>query len=215
MAYENLLQNARWEIIKAISKGRSSATELAKTTKSSLPNISQQMKLLEAYDLVEYIKDQRKGQGKPRQLFQLKREFCHLTFARPGFAEKRFFNPDIYHTTLLNILFVPNMQDHSYLHKYLFNDELLLHCAVAYLKSNENEIEVVILTENLNLIRTKYSNTFVEHAGKAKKIIAWSHSLQEINDGLARKEAYFESLMHHQVIHDPKNNFEKIKKKQA
>jgi hypothetical protein len=217
MEYEALLQNSRWSIIQAISKGRASATDLAKLTKASLPNVSQQMKLLEAYDLVEYIKDQRKGQGKPRQLYQLKREFCHVTFARHGLAEKRFFNPDTYHIMLLNIVLLPNLQDHIYLHKLLLcNDELTQHCAVAYLKSNETEIELFLLTENLDLIRTKYSNTFIDHNGKTRKIIAWSHNLHEVNDGLARKEPYFENLAKtFTILHDPKNAFDKIKRKET
>lgn len=213
MEYELLLNNARWEIIKAISQGRSSATDLAKATKSSLPNVSQQMKLLEAYDLVEYIKDQRRSQGKPRQLFQLKRELCHITFARHGFAEKRFFNPDAYHMMVLNICFLPSMQDHAYLHKFLLNDELL-RCSIAYIKSNDAEIELLILTENVDPIRAKYSNTFIEHNGKMRKIICWTHNGHELNEGLSKKDAYFENLLHDPVIlHDPKDQFERIKRK--
>jgi hypothetical protein len=212
MEYEILLSNARWDIIKAISQGRASATELAKATKSSLPNVSQQMKLLEAYDLVEYIKDQRRGQGKPRQLFQLKKEVCHITFARQGFAEKRFFNPDAYHTMVLNICFLPSMQDHPYLHKFLLNDELL-RCAVAYLKSNDTEIELLILAEHVDAIRSKYSNTFVEHNGKMRKVICWTHTVHEIQEGLSKKDAYFENLLQHIVLHDPKSQFERVKRK--
>jgi hypothetical protein len=210
--YELLLNNARWDIIKAISQGRASATELAKLTKSSLPNVSQQMKLLEAYDLVEYIKDQRRGQGKPRQLFQLKRELCNITFARQGFAEKRFFNPDAYHTMLLNVCFLPSMQDHAFLHKFLLNDELL-HCAIAYLKSNDAEIELLILTDHVDTIRAKYSNTFIEYNGKMRKIICWTHTAHEIHEGLSKTDPYFERLLQHIVLHDPKSQFDKIKKK--
>ena len=214
MEYEILLNNARWDIIKSISKRRSSATEIAKNIKSSLPNISQQIKLLEAYDILEYTKDQKKTIGKPRRLYQLKREFCQLTFARHGFAERRFFTPDSYHTLLLNILFLPNLQDHVYLHKLLLeNEEVTKHCSIAFLKSNEHEIELFLITEEIDLIRNKYSNTFVEHHDKQKKVIAWTHTLHEINDGLRKKEPYFEHLVQNpQIIHDPKSQFEKIKK---
>lgn len=213
MEYEQLLGNARWEIIRQISKGRAAATELAKSTKSSLPNVSQQMKLLEAYDLVEYIKDQRHGQGKPRQIYQLKREFCHLTYARHGFAEKRFFSPSTYHQMLLNIMFLPSIQDHAYLHKLLLLNEELQQCAVAFLKSNEHEIELLLLTEHLDQFRQKYSSTFIEVNGRMKKIIGWTHSLHELQEGLNRKEAYFERLAEHAVIHDPRSQFEKLKRK--
>jgi hypothetical protein len=213
MEFELLLGNARWDIIKAVSQGRASATELSKVTKSSLPNISQQVRLLEAYDLVSYVKDQKVGQGKPRQIYGLKREICHLTFAREGFADKRFFNPDQYHTMLLNVLFVPSMQDHPYLHKYLLNEEILQTTAVAFLKSSEAEIEVLIITDRLDEIRAKYSNTFVEHNGKVRKVVAWTHSLHELNDGLTRKESYFENLMKNpHILHDPKRQFERVKR---
>jgi DNA-binding HxlR family transcriptional regulator len=215
MDYDQLFSNARWEIIRAISHGKSSATELAKATKSSLPNISQQLKLLEAYDLVEYIKDQKKGAGKPRQIYQLKRELCYLTYARHGMAEKRLFNPDAYHIMLLNILYLPNLQDHPFIIKHFStNEEVPQHCAVAWLKSNDNEIEVLQITDNIELIRAKYSNTFVEHAGKTRKIIAWTHTMKELQEGLARKEPYFENLLHNPIaIHDPKNLIDKVRKK--
>lgn len=216
MDYDTLLNNARWEILKAISKGRASATDLAKLTKSSLPNVSQQLKLLEAYDLVEYIKDQKARQGKPRQLYQLKRDVCQLTFVRHGMADKRFFNPDTYHAMVLNILFLPSLQDHPFLHKYLLTmPEVTHNCSVAFLKSNEAEIEVFLLTDEITLIRQKYSNTFVEHAGKTRKVIAWTHSVHEVNDGLGRKEPYFENLTAApHVLHDPKNQYDKIKYKE-
>ena len=215
MENDQLLSNARWEILRSVSTGKTSATELAKNTKNSLPNISQQLKLLEAYDLVDYIKDQKKGQGKPRQIYQLKREICHITYARHGLADKRLFNPDGYHIMLLNILFLPSLQDHAYIIKHLAqNDELTQQCALAFLKSNETEIELLQVTENIEYIRNKYSNTFVDHNGKTRKIIAWSHTPKEITDGLARKEPYFEALMHNPIpFHDPKTVIEKLKKK--
>lgn len=211
MDQDTLLNKARWEIVKAISAGRASATELAETTKSSLPNVSQQMKLLEAYDLVEYVRDQKTG-GKPRQIYQLKKEFCHVTFARHGFAEKRFFNPDPYHTMLLNVLFVPSMQDHAYLHKFLaLHEDLLAKAAIAFVKSNETEIDLLLLTEHIDEIRAKYSNTIIEHNGKMRKIIAWTHNLHELQEGTKRKEAYFTSMLSDmRIIHDPKNQFEKV-----
>jgi hypothetical protein len=213
MDYEQLFGGARWELLKALSHGKASATELSKATKLSLPNISQQLKLLEAYEFVEHVKD-RKGPGKPRQVYTLKRELCHLTFARSGYAEKRFFNPGPYHTMLLNILFLPNIQDHPYLHAYLLNDELTANCAVAFLKSGEHDLEVLLLTDNLELIRAKYSGTYISYAGKSRKVVAWTHNLQELNDGLARKEPYFENLLKNPIIlHDPKRQFEKIKRK--
>jgi hypothetical protein len=217
MDHDSLLNNARWEIIKAISKGRASATDLARLTKSSLPNVSQQLKLLEAYDLLEYLKDQKSKQGKPRQLYHLKRDFCQLTFARHGFADKRFFNPDAYHVMLLNICFLPSLQDHAFLHKYLLTmPEVMHNCAVAFLKSNETDIEVFLLTDEIELIRQKYSNTYVEHAGKTRKVIAWTHSAHEVSDGLGRREPYFEHLTEeYHVLHDPKSAFDKIKRKEA
>lgn len=214
MDYQALLSSARWDIIKAISKGRTSATELAKATKSSLPNVSQQVRLLEAYDLIEYVKDQKTG-GKPRQLYGLKRDICHIAFARHGFADKRFFNPDPYHAALINILFIPNMQDHHYLLRFLVNnDDILKHCSVAFLKSNEHELELLIITDELALIRQKYSNTFIEHNGKMRKVVCWSHSIHEINEGLGRKEPYFEHLVQNPfILHDPRDQFAKVKRK--
>lgn len=210
---EQLLQGAKWEILSAISKGSSSATELAQRTGSSLPNISQQMRLLEAYDLVEYQKEQRTGAGKPRQLYRLKRDVAHLTVARKGFAQKRFLALDAYHAAMLGVLFVPRTDDHAFLHKLLLTCEEIMHeCAVAHLRSGE-DIELLLVTESLAAIRSKYSHVTVTVNGKPRKVVAWTHSVAEINDGLARKDQYFEHLMRSPlVIHDPKGQFERIRK---
>ena len=61
MDYEELLTKSKWSILKELSKGEKSAVEIAKKTDQSIANVTQQLKLLEAYNLVK------KGKQEPKK----------------------------------------------------------------------------------------------------------------------------------------------------
>jgi hypothetical protein len=81
------------------------------------------------------------------------------------------------------------------------------------LKSSKESIELFLITDHLDEIRSKFSNVFIEdYHGKTKKIINWSHNEFEINDGLHRKDKYFMDMIHNiRIIHDPSSILANIK----
>ncbi len=211
MEHEELLRNARWEILREMSRGKSNATQLARGAKTSLPNVSQQLRLLEAYDLVEHTREQRRGAGKPRHLYRLKRPLCHLALARAGFAQKLFFSPDATQALLLSVLFLPSPVQAPLLKALLSNEELLEKCAIAHVKGGSESIELLLVTEHADEIRRKYSSVAVEWGGLSRTIISWTHTLAEVRDGLSRGDAHFAALLKApHVLHDPKRIFERV-----
>ncbi|MDD9954222.1 MAG: hypothetical protein OXR66_07870 [Candidatus Woesearchaeota archaeon] len=205
---DELLQEGRWAMIAAICNGADSTTAVARATGTSLPNVSQHMQLLHAYDIVA-VEKEKQPVGKPRHKYTMKKPICHVHLARNGFAGKQFLT-GTYHETLLNVLFLPK-KDQAFVHKLLLCYEDLLDCAIGYVKSSEKEIELVVLTENLEKIRAEYANLEIAHMKKKRRIVNWAHSVAEVREGLAQHDPHFVTLFKQpHVLHDPTNTFEEI-----
>ena len=63
MDYGTILTDSKWNIIKELSEKEQTPTELADKTKTTLANISQQLRLLEAYGIVK--KERTESSKKP------------------------------------------------------------------------------------------------------------------------------------------------------
>lgn len=209
-AMDGLLQHARWRILKQVSEHPSSATELAKRTGGSVPNMSQQLKLLEAYDLVKAETRAKRKAGKPSKAYRLSRPYCQIALVRQGFAEKRSFSPHPVQVAFLSALLSVPAEDQPFVVKALLcNEQLLESCAIAYLK--RHSIQLFAVTEDVERIREQYSSIPIEYGGTAKRIAVWSHTVDEILDGLSRNEQYYQDLvqdMH--VLHDTQNEFQRV-----
>jgi hypothetical protein len=216
MEFEDLLTKSRWSILKELAKSDKSACEIAKKTNQSIANTSQQLAILEAYNLVRKAKqEQEKAKpvkaGKPRTPYCLSQEIFAFSFLKPGMAEKsiiRFREADLFPKFILNAYFTLKEEDHYPIIKYVCESEIIKKAdCIAFLKSNEKEIELFVITDQqLHDFREKFSNVHITGLdGKTKKIISWSHNRKEVEEGLGKKEEYFMNLV--------KNSKELIDKK--
>jgi len=205
----------RWNILKEIAQRPQSPSDLALKTNTSLSNITQQLKLLEAYKIVRKEKSEEKNAGKPRTIYYLNVEITYSTILKNGKAERKLFYIDNNNNMFFNIMFNMNPEDLMFILKFSFKyEEVLKKCkAIGFLKSSRDSIELFLITDYLDDIRSKFSNIFIDdHNGKTKKIINWSHNEFEINDGLNRKDKYFMDMIKNvQVIHDPSGILLKVK----
>ena len=201
MDYEELLTKSKWSILKELAKGEKSAVEIAKKTSQSIANVTQQLKLLEAYNLVKKSKqEQKKKAGKPKTPYVLSQEIVVASMLKPGLAEKKSLKlkeADDCQKSLMNIFFTLNSSDMYPLTKFICNTDMIKKAdTLAYLKSDDKEIEIMIITDHVKEVRENYSNISIAGLeGKTKKIISWSHNMKEVEDGLERKEAYFVNLI--------------------
>lgn len=209
MKPEEIITGTRWEILKALSKKKMISSELARHTKTTLPNISQNIRLLEAYGYV--TKTKQKTKSKPSDLYELKKEFAQVTICGFGSAEKTFFNPDIIQTGILNSLFLKN--DQKWIIQLLFNKKFLELCkSIAYIESNDKEIHLLIVSEKIDEFRKEFSHIKLELDKEKRKIACWSHTKEEAINGLNNKEKYFLDLFKKPfVIIDPDNILSQIR----
>ena len=114
---------------------------------------------------------------------------------------------------VLSILLLVREEDQACLVTLMLtHHELITDCAIAYKKTKGTAIELLLLTENLDHIRKKYSKISIEADGKGYHVISWTHSIGEIRNGLQRDDKHFVELMKDtHVIHDPHDNFSKVR----
>nr|MCK4930198.1 winged helix-turn-helix transcriptional regulator [Nanoarchaeota archaeon] len=218
MEFEDLLTKSKWSILKELAKGEKSAVEIAKKTNQSIANVTQQLQLLEAYNLVKKAKQvKEKKAGKPRTPYVLSQEIVLASMLKPGVADKKLLKLkelDECHRFLLNIFFILNPEDHYYLIKFACITDIIKKAdTIAYLNSDDKEIEIMIITEHTCEVREKYSNMNITGLdGKTKKIISWTHNKKEIEEGLERKEDYFINLVKNsRELIDKKDNIKELR----
>ncbi|MGV8087166.1 MAG: hypothetical protein ACP5N1_06055 [Candidatus Woesearchaeota archaeon] len=210
-----IILNNKWTILREIAQTPSSPSELALKLNTSVSNITQQLKLLEAYKLVRKEKSEIKHTGKPKTIYHINTELAYATLLKKDKAERKIFHIDDNNSMFFNILFNLNNDDMMYILKFKFKyDEVLRKCkAIGFLKSTKDSIELFLITDHLDEIRSKFSNIFIEDQNdRTKKIINWSHNEYEITDGLNRKDKYYMDMIKNiEIIHDPNKVLQKIK----
>lgn len=213
LAPEELLTGARWKVLENVAeKGPKTATKIAQETGITLPAISQAMKLLEAYGYIIAKKQKRSGPGKPTVEYQLKKQTAMISLCLTGLAEKISITPDAKTEAQLRT-FMLSPKDRYWLNKLLCTqDGLLDDCqAIGFVHSTDKESHLVVIAEKLEAFRKEHANIKLEgktsddEKGKEKRtIVIWSHTQQEVIEGLERKEAYFIDLIKEAfAFHDP------------
>lgn len=222
MESEDLLTKSKWSVLKELAKGEKAPVEIAKKTNQSIANVTHQLQILEAYNFVKKTKQEKetkKKPGKPRTLYALNQEILAISMLKTGLADKKFLKlkeADECHKFILNLFFILNPEDHYYLIKFVCVTDMLKKAdTIAYLKSSDKEIEIMIITEGFKEVREQYSNMSIEgYDGKTKKIISWSHNRKEVEEGLERKEDYFINLVKNSnELIDKKDNIKELKQK--
>jgi len=204
-----LLHNTRWDILREVIRGKTNAGEIAKAANTSLPNTSQQLRLLEAHNLIERATEKKQKRGKPRQVYKLKKPFCNLTIGSPTNAEQLFMFTTDFQQLLCNSFLVPSDEQPFLLMGICAHQDLFDTCSIAYVRSTD-AIELLLLTDEVEKVRKEYSNLLVQYREKSRKIVAWTHSVDEMKKGIESKDDYFLSLLKHKVLHDPTGRFKEV-----
>jgi len=137
MELDSFLASPRWEILSLISERPSSPIELAEKTKTTVSFVSQQLKLLEAAQIVKKTKTGAFEKGKPRNLFSISKDFLYLTILTNGFSEKKKVDLGYYKKAILQSWLIENKSIQDFLQELLYN-----------LKKELPEIQAIILDQS-------------------------------------------------------------------
>ena len=228
-----IFSDNKWLLLKEIATKPQSPTELAGTLKTSVSNVIQQLKLLEAYGVVEKIGindikiesklyESRlneskilKAVGKPKTIYRIKNETMNFIMLKNGFADKRTFKIDANNIFFFNLMFIQNPEDIFFIIKFsISNEEILKKCkTIAFIRSSKDSVELFLITDHTEEIRSRFSNLFIQDAhGKTKKIVNWTHNEFEIIDGINKRDKYYVDMVKNsQILLDNQNILQKFK----
>src|SRR3989338_1324085 len=148
MEIETMFTDQRWNILKAISNEPLSPLQLSEKLNTTIANISQQLKLLEAMNLVKKEKIRNRDKGKPRTLFSLNGEYALLVPTTMHFAEKKLVHLTPHQKTIMRIWFLPQELQHTAEALYWKRHERHPDFALA---ADENACKLYIITEHKDI----------------------------------------------------------------
>ena len=122
MELETLFTEQKWNILKLLSQTKLSPLQMAERSNTTMANISQQLRLLEAAHLVKKEKIQNRDKGKPRSLFSLSNDYAYVVSAMHGFADKKLLELDDFSKIMFRTWFLDKELNY-YIAKFLWTIE--------------------------------------------------------------------------------------------
>jgi predicted transcriptional regulator len=160
MDFDIFLTSPRWDILKIISEKPSSPVEIAEKLNTTVSYVSQQLKLLDAANLLKKEKTGEVLKGKPRTLFSLANEFFYLTILTKNISEKRLVPVNDHHKAILNIWLLKDTSLHYYFEKFYWRleDELDILNGL-FIENSGNKPRIIIVSDSKN-IKTKVESIY-------------------------------------------------------
>ena len=126
MEQETLFTASKWEILKLLERGPASPIELASLSRTSVANVSQQLRLLEMAGLVTSERVPNRDKGQPRILYSIAGNSSYLISTSNNFVDKKLHPMSDFNKIILKIWFHPNGQLHYFLEKGFWQIDQLL-----------------------------------------------------------------------------------------
>jgi DNA-binding transcriptional ArsR family regulator len=156
MEIESLFTGTKWTILKWLSQSSYSPLELAEKSNTTIANISQQLRLLEAYGLIKSIRVPNVEKGKPRIQYSLSNDLAYLVFTFNKSVNKKLIKPNSGTKFILKILFYEDEAKQDLLTDFYFYIKSYLNSInLIYVNTASKEFEVGIVCKNYSEIETK------------------------------------------------------------
>jgi DNA-binding transcriptional regulator GbsR (MarR family) len=117
MEQETLFTASKWEILKLLESTPLSPIELASLSRTSVANVSQQLRLLEMAGLVTSTRVPNRERGQPRILYRLAGDSCYFISTSTNFVNKKQRAMSIHNKIILRIWLSADKQEHYFLEK--------------------------------------------------------------------------------------------------
>jgi len=164
MEIETLFTEQKWNILASLADKKQSPLQLSKRLNTSMANISQQLRLLEAFGLVKKEKIPNRDKGKPRTLFSLKKNYAYLISATGNYADKRLIELDSYHDILLRIWFIKNSNLHYFVEKAFWKIEPYLDSMdIVAFKEETDKLGFVVVSKKGKELEKKLPDFFIKN----------------------------------------------------
>ena len=191
-----MFSEQRWNILRCLSQDSYSPMQLAQMLDTTMANICQQLRLLEAANLVKKQKIKNRDKGKPRTLFSLTEDCAYLIPTMHDFADKKLLKVTDHHKITLKIWFLENPELHPYIEKFYWGIEQYLN-QVQLFAVNQATKELLIVSNARDEIE--------KIASKMKGICTKILSTEEADKAAKQGKGPFASISQFSIILDRSN----------
>jgi len=148
MDQETLFTGSKWTILEALAESRKAPLELARDAKTSMANVSQQLRLLEMAGIVSSERIPNRDRGQPRILYGLKNPTAFIILTAPGSASKGTVSLDAFRHALLSTWLLEG-PDRITAEKFVVqNQELFQHVRAFGLDKRDTAKQLFVLILN-------------------------------------------------------------------
>jgi DNA-binding HxlR family transcriptional regulator len=204
MELETLFTDQKWNILKNLSFERYSPLQLASISNTSIANISQQLRLLEAAHLVQKEKIPNRDKGKPRTLFSLTNNYAYLISTMDDFAEKKLLTLSEHHKTILKIWYLDDPELHYHVEKLYWKIEPYLADIDGLVVTKNGETKLIIISEKLS---KKFDDIHIKSEKAEQTVKVEQYTRKEYQKYL--KKAEISNLL---ILYDPNSEISQLSK---
>lgn len=201
MDIETMFTEQKWNILKCLSEEKYSPLQLAEKLDTTMANVSQQLRLLEASNLIKKEKVKNRDKGKPRTLFSLSKDYAYMISASDKFAEKRLLGVNEHHKTIMRIWFLEDMEMQYTLERLYWRLEQDIK-DVAAIAVNTSTKDIIIVSDSIPEI---------EKALKDFKASIRIMQKKDAEKAIRNQKGFFSDTSKMSVIYDPESLLKKNK----
>ncbi len=152
---------SRWKILEILATNPSSPLEISQKVKTSVAYVSQQLKLLEAANLIAKKKTGMAGKGQPRSVYTIVKEILYLTVLVKDKPAKKMIYLSDYHKIILKIWLLENSVSHYYIEKLYWKIEEDLKDIKSILVGNLKPKPSIFIVSDSKILKLKI-NSFLK-----------------------------------------------------
>jgi DNA-binding HxlR family transcriptional regulator len=200
-----LFTEQRWNILRNLSIEKSCPLDLSKKTNTTMANISQQLRLLEASNLVKKEKISNRDKGKPRTLFSLSDDYAYIISTMKGFADKKLKKLDKFHQILFRTWFIDSPELEYLSKKFAWSIENAVEdIDFIALRDFGYNVRVLIASKNISSVEKKLKGSvLLKHNNVSKEFKVDFASFDSLEKLAKQGKGIFSSLKEIHALYDP------------
>jgi predicted transcriptional regulator len=196
MDQEILFTGSKWDIIAHLSNAPKSPLELAKLAKTSIANVSQQLRLLEMAGMVKSIRVPNRDKGQPRIVYSLVKDTAFIITTTRTYAGKKLIDIDHRDLAILRIFSASEGETRHAFERAFWTVEPDLEKIQAILVDTKN-LGITLFTADPQ-VRKKYQTLNIKRKGDDLHVKTFFAGKDDVH-ALSQKKPV--------VIYDPQNHF--------
>jgi len=185
MDFDLFFSSPRWKILEIIAKEPSSPIEISNQLNTTVSYVSQQLKLLEAAQIIIKKKTGLVQKGKPRSVYSISKEILLITTLMNNFPAKKIIHLTDYHKIILKIWLIENSDIHYYIEKFYWKIESYIKDIEGiFIDISGKKPKIIVVSEvsNFKKLKQKIESFIKEESEFVDCIMISKSNLKKISE---------------------------------